>query len=214
AMTRKTPDRPRLVAGSIGPTGVTLSIAPPGDDPSSRAASFDQMVESYAEQIHALITGGVDLLVAETSIDTLNMKACLFAIEEYFESHGVRLPVMVSVALDQYGRTMVSAQNGEAFWIAVSHFNILSVGINCAVGVELMRPYVEELSKLAPVYTSCYPNAGLPDGLGEFPDSPEFMARAFRDFASNGWVNMVGGCCGTTPRHIRAIADAVADLPP
>ena len=214
AMTRKTPGRPRLVAGSIGPTGVSLNIAPPGEDPSFRAATFEQMVTSYSEQIHALVTGGVDLLVAETSIDTLNMKACLFAIDEYFETHGVRLPVMVSVALDKFGRTMLTAQSVEAFWIAVSHFNMLSVGINCAVGVDQMRPFVSELSQLAPVFTSCYPNAGIPDGMGEFPDSPEYMAKALGEFAANGWLNLVGGCCGTTPRHIHAIAQAVADVPP
>lgn len=214
AMTRKTPGKPRLVAGSIGPTGVSLNIAPTGGDPSFRAATFDQMVASYAEQIHALVTGGVDLLVAETSIDTLNLKACLFAIDEYFETHGIRLPVMVSVALDKFGRTLLTAQSVEAFWIAVSHFNMLSVGINCAVGVDQMRPFVGELAHLAPVYTSCYPNAGIPDELGEFPDSPEHMAKALHEFAANGWLNMVGGCCGTTPRHIRAIADAVANMPP
>ena len=214
AMTLKTPGRPRLVAGSIGPTGVSLNIAPPGEDPSYRAATFEQMVAAYSEQIHALVTGGVDLLIAETSIDTLNLKACLFAIDEYFETHGRRLPVMVSVALDRFGRTMLTAQSVEAWWIAVSHFNMLSVGINCAVGVDQMRPFVDELAHIAPVFTSCYPNAGIPDGLGEFPDSPEYMAKALREFGQNGWLNLVGGCCGTTPRHIRAIADAVADLPP
>jgi 5-methyltetrahydrofolate--homocysteine methyltransferase len=212
--TRKNPAKPRLVAGSMGPTGVSLNIAPPGEDPSFRAATFEQMVASYSEQIHALVQGGVDLLMAETSIDTLNMKACLFAIDEYFETHGIRLPVMVSVALDKFGRTMLTAQNVEAFWISVSHFKMLSVGINCAVGVDDMRPYVEELAQLAPVYTSCHPNAGLPNELGEFPDSPEHMAQALGEFASKGWLNLVGGCCGTTPRHIRAIAQAVADLPP
>src|SRR4029077_295557 len=127
---RKTPGKPRLVAGSIGPTGVSLNIAPTGGGPRFRAATFDQMVASYSEQIHALVTGGVDLIVAETSIDTLNMKACLFALDEYFETHGIRLPVMISVALDKFGRTMLTAQSVEAFWIAVSHFNMLSVGIN------------------------------------------------------------------------------------
>jgi 5-methyltetrahydrofolate--homocysteine methyltransferase len=214
AMTLKTPSKPRLVAGSMGPTGVSLNIAPPGDDPSSRAASYEQMVASYSEQVHALVTSGVDLLIAETSIDTLNMKACLFAIDEYFDTHGVRVPVMISVALDKFGRTLLTAQSVEAFWIAISHFKMLSVGINCAVGVDQMRPFVDELAHIAPVFTSCYPNAGLPDALGEFPDTPEYMAKALREFASNGWLNMVGGCCGTTPRHIRAIADAVADLPP
>jgi 5-methyltetrahydrofolate--homocysteine methyltransferase len=214
AITRKTPGRPRLVAGSIGPTGVSLNSATTGDDPSFRAATFEQMVASYSEQIHGLVTGGVDLLLAETSIDTLNLKACLFAIEEYFDTHQIRIPVMVSVALDQSGRTLLTAQNVEAFWISVSHSKLLSVGINCALGVDLMRPYVEELAHLAPVYTSCHPNAGLPDELGEFPDSPEYMAKALGEFASKGWINIVGGCCGTTPRHIRAISQAVADLPP
>lgn len=214
AMTRKTPDKPRLVAGSIGPTAVSLNIAPPGEDPSSRAATFEQMIASYSEQIHALVSGGVDLLVTETSIDTLNMKACLFALDEYFETRGIRLPVMISVALDRFGRTLLTAQSVEAFWIAVSHFDMLSVGINCAVGVDQMRPFVEELAHIAPVYTSCYPNAGMPDELGGFPDGPEHMAKALREFAANGWLNMVGGCCGTTPRHIRAIAEAVSDVPP
>ncbi len=211
--TERDPDRPRFVAGSLGPTNKTLNISPDVNDPGYRAVTFDQMVAAYSEQVHGLVTGGVDLLLAETSFDTLNMKACLFAIDEYFDRHEIKLPVMVSATIFDGGRTL-TAQTLEAFWASVAHFDMTSVGINCALGVDQMRPYVEELAKVAPVPTSCYPNAGLPNALGEFDDTPEHMADALGAFARNGWLNLVGGCCGSTPAHIRAIARSVARAKP
>jgi 5-methyltetrahydrofolate--homocysteine methyltransferase len=211
--TRRNPDRPRFVAGSLGPSNKTLSLSPNVNDPGYRAVTFDQMVASYTEQIHGLVAGGVDLLLAETVFDPLNLKACLFAIDEYFDKHQLRLPVMISVTIFDGGRTL-TAQTLEAFWIGISQFDMLSVGINCALGVDQMRPYVESLAQIAPAYTSCYPNAGLPNALGEFDDTPEHMAGILAEFARNGWLNLVGGCCGTTPDHIRAIARAVHEAPP
>ncbi len=212
-MNRRTPDRPRFVAGSLGPTNKTLCFSRKVEDPAYRDVNFDQMAAAYRTQIHGLVSGGVDILLAETSFDTLNLKACLFAIDDYFERHNVRLPVMVSFTIFQGGRTL-TAQTVEACWISLSHFGMLSVGINCALGVEQMRPYVENLSAIAPVFTSCYPNAGLPNAMGEFDDTPEHMAAILGEFARQGWVNLVGGCCGTTPAHIHAIAKAIQDVPP
>ncbi len=213
AMNRRTPERPRFVAGSLGPTNKTLCFSRKVEDAAFRDVTFDQMAAAYTEQIHGLVRGGVDILLAETSFDTLNLKACLFAIDEYFERHQVRLPVMVSFTIFQGGRTL-TAQTIEACWTSLAHFDMLSVGINCALGGEQMRPYVETLSSLAPVFTSCYPNAGLPNELGEFDDTPEHMVRILAEFAHNGWVNVVGGCCGSTPAHIRTIAEAVKDVRP
>ncbi|HVX62305.1 MAG TPA: methionine synthase [Pirellulales bacterium] len=210
---QRTPDKPRFVAGSIGPTNRQLSIAGNVNDPGYRAVTFDQMVETYYEQVDALVEGGVDLLLAETAFDTLVLKACLFAIDKYFADHGVRLPVMASFTIFQGGRTL-SAQTIEACWNSISHADLLSVGMNCALGPEHMRPYVEELSRIAPIYVSCYPNAGLPNAFGGFDETPEKMGRTLAEFAENGWLNIVGGCCGTTPPHIRAIADAVAGRAP
>ncbi len=172
------------------------------------------MVAGYTEQLRGLIDGGADLLLPETAFDTLNMKACLFAIDKYFHEHDVRLPVMVSGTItDDSGRTM-TGQTIEAFWTSVSHFDMLSIGLNCALGPEKMRPYMESISKIAPHYVSCYPNAGLPNEMGEFDMTPEEMAATLREFAENGWLNIVGGCCGSTPAHIRAIAETVKDLKP
>jgi 5-methyltetrahydrofolate--homocysteine methyltransferase len=213
AMMRRTPGRPRFVGGSLGPTNKTLNLSPNVNDPGYRAVTFDQMAEAYTKQIEGLVPGGVDLLVAETTFDTLNLKACLFAVEQYFDKHGLRLPVMISVTVFEGGRTL-TAQTIEAFWTSVAQYDMLSVGINCALGVEQMRPYIENLSSIAPVYTSCYPNAGLPNELGEFDDTPEHMARVLAEFARHGWVNIVGGCCGTTPDHIRAIAAAIEGVAP
>jgi 5-methyltetrahydrofolate--homocysteine methyltransferase len=210
--TRRNPDRPRFVAGSIGPTNKTLSMGTHVEDPGRRDVTFDQMVASYSEQIHGLVTGGVDILLAETSFDTLVMKACLFAIAKYFDEHDVRLPVMVSGTIFENGRTL-SAQTVEAFWTSVAHFDMLSIGLNCAVGVEIIRPHIETLSALARKPISCYPNAGMPDGFGGFTGSKERTAEALGEFARNGWVNMVGGCCGTTPEWIHAIAQAVDAVP-
>ncbi|MGH7249061.1 MAG: homocysteine S-methyltransferase family protein, partial [Pseudomonadota bacterium] len=174
----------------------------------------DQLRAAYHEQAAGLMEGGADLLLVETIFDTLNAKAALFAIDELFEQRGRRLPVMVSVTIvDQSGRTL-SGQTIEAFWISVSHMKLLSVGINCALGAKQMRPYIEELSRIAPIYISCYPNAGLPNAFGGFDETPELMAADLKDFASNGWLNIVGGCCGSTPEHIKAIAGAVRGLAP
>jgi len=208
------PDRPRFVAGSIGPTSKTASISPHVDDPGFRATSFDQLVESYYEQVAALVAGGVDILFPETAFDTLNLKACLFAIDTFFEQHQVRLPVMVSVTIpDASGRTL-SGQTVAAMWNSISHFPLLSIGINCALGPERMRPYVEELSAIAPVYLSCHPNAGLPNEFGGYDQTPAQMAAVLGEFVQAGWLNIVGGCCGTTPEHIRAFADMVRGRPP
>ena len=208
-----TPARPRFVAGSIGPTNRQLSIAGNVNDPGYRAVTFDQMVETYYEQVDALVEGGVDLLLPETAFDTLVLKACLFAIDKYFEEHNVRLPVMASFTIFQGGRTL-SAQTVEACWTSIAHADLLSVGMNCALGPDHMRPYVEELSRIAPVFVSCYPNAGLPNAFGGFDESPEKMARVLGEYAASGWLNMVGGCCGTTPAHIAAIAEAVEGKSP
>jgi 5-methyltetrahydrofolate--homocysteine methyltransferase len=208
------PDRPRFVAGSIGPTSKTASISPQVEDPGFRATSFDQLVESYYEQVAALVAGGVDILFPETAFDTLNLKACLFAIDTFFEQHQIRLPVMVSVTIpDASGRTL-SGQTVAAMWNSISHFPLLSVGINCALGPERMRPYVEELSAIAPVYLSCHPNAGLPNEFGGYDQTPAQMAAVLSEFVDAGWLNIVGGCCGTTPEHIRAFAAMVRGRPP
>ncbi|HJT35112.1 MAG TPA: methionine synthase, partial [Pirellulales bacterium] len=211
--TSLTPERPRFVAGSIGPTNRQLSIAGNVNDPGYRAVTFDQMVETYYEQVDALVEGGVDLLLPETAFDTLVLKACLFAIDKYFEEHNVRLPVMASFTIFQGGRTL-SAQTVEACWTSIAHADLLCVGMNCALGPEHMRPYVEELAQIAPVFVSCYPNAGLPNAFGGFDETPEKMARVLGEYAENGWLNIVGGCCGTTPAHIAAIAAAVEGKPP
>ena len=206
-----TPNKPRFVAGSIGPTKVMLSFN--ADKPGYRPVDFDRMVASYSEQIRGLIEGGVDLLLPETSFDTLNMKACLFAIEDVFAELGVRLPVMVSGTIFEGGRTL-TGQSVEAFWTSVSHAPMLTIGLNCALGPKQMRPYMESLAKLAPRYISCYPNAGMPDGFGGFDSNPSDVAANLREFAQNGWVNIVGGCCGTNPDFIKAISTAVEGVPP
>jgi len=205
---------PRFIAGSVGPTNRTASLSPDVNDPGYRAVTYDELVESYTEQIAALVESGVDLLLLETTFDTLNLKAALFAVESYFDSRGERLPVMASVTItDRSGRTL-SGQTLEAFFDSISHANLLSVGINCAFGPELMRPYVEQLARIAPVRISCHPNAGLPNEFGGYDETPEQMAHVLADFADQGWLNIVGGCCGSTPEHISAIADAVAEKAP
>jgi 5-methyltetrahydrofolate--homocysteine methyltransferase len=210
----KAPHRCCFVAGAIGPTNRTASMSPDVNNPAFRAVTFDDLVSTYYEQVRGLIDGGVDLLLAETVFDTLNVKACLFAIDQFFEEHGRRVPVMVSITItDRSGRTL-SGQTVEACWNSIAHMPLLSVGINCALGAKQMRPYMEELSTIAPVYASCYPNAGLPNAFGGFDETPEIMAADLGEFASRGWLNIVGGCCGTTPAHIEAIAQAVRDVPP
>ena len=206
--------RTRFVAGAIGPTNRTASMSPNVNNPAFRAVTFDQLVEAYTEQVRGLMDGGVDLLLVETVFDTLNCKAVLFAIDQYFEAMRRRVPVMVSVTItDRSGRTL-SGQTVEAFWNSIAHMPLLSVGINCALGAKQMRPYIEELSQIASLFISCYPNAGLPNAFGGFDETPEIMAADLREFAANGWLNIVGGCCGTTPTHIKAIADAVHDCRP
>jgi 5-methyltetrahydrofolate--homocysteine methyltransferase len=208
------PKRCCFVAGSLGPTSRTASVSQDVSNPASRGTSFEQLRTAYYEQARALVEGGVDLLLVETVFDTLNAKAALFAIEQFFEESGRRLPVMVSVTIvDQSGRTL-SGQTIEASWISISHIPLLSVGINCALGAKQMRPYIEELSQIAPVHISCHPNAGLPNAFGGFDETPESMAKDLGEFAANGWLNIVGGCCGTTPAHIRAIAAAVRGAKP
>ncbi len=212
AFTIRTPGRPRFVAGSIGPTKKQLSMGI-GDDPSRREVTYDQMVANYKEQVAALVEGGADLLLPETSFDTLVMKACLFAIDQYFEETGNRVPVMISGTIFDNGRTL-SAQPVEAFYLSVSHFDALSVGLNCALGVDQMRPAIEALASMSRGRVSCYPNAGLPDGFGGFLGDREHTARSLGEFARNGWLNLVGGCCGTTPDWIAAIAKAVEGVGP
>ncbi len=211
-----TDGKTRFVAGAIGPTNVAASMSPDVNDPGFRKVTYDQLVDSYYEQVEGLVAGGVDLLLPETSFDTLNMKACLFAIEKFFTKHGERIPVMISVTItDQSGRTL-SGQTIGAFWHSIRHAKPLSVGVNCALGAKDMRPYIEELSKISDCYISCYPNAGLPNPLSEtgYDETPEVTSKQLLEFVESGLVNLVGGCCGTTPDHIKAIAEAVGDKPP
>ncbi len=212
---RKTPEKPRFVAGALGPTNRTLSLSPDVNDPGYRAITFEGLVEAYSEQIHGLIDGGVDILLVETVFDTLNCKAAIYAIHQISEETGTKIPVMISgTIVDQSGRTL-SGQTTEAFWISVSHArHLLSVGLNCALGSEQMRPYCETLSRIATVRTSLHPNAGLPNELGGYDETPEFMANQVNDYCREGFLNIVGGCCGTTPDHIRAIAETAAKYPP
>jgi 5-methyltetrahydrofolate--homocysteine methyltransferase len=212
--TRANPGKPRFVAGSMGPTNRLASMSPDVNDPGLRAITFDQLVEAFTEQIRGLIDGGADFLLIETITDTLNAKAALFAIEQLFEKTGKRLPVMVSGTItDASGRTL-SGQTVEAFLYSVSHIPLMSVGFNCALGADLLRPYVEELANKAPFFTSAHPNAGLPNEFGEYDESPEHMATVIEDFLQHNFVNIIGGCCGTTPDHIKAIADIAAKYPP
>ncbi len=206
--------RPRFVAGALGPTNKTASMSPDVNNPAYRSVTFDQLAAAYLDQVRGLVEEGVDLLLVETIFDTLNAKAALFAIESCFDETGCRLPVMISVTItDASGRTL-SGQTPEAFWNSVSHASPVSVGVNCALGAREMRPYIEELSGLVPVYVSCYPNAGLPNAFGEYDQSPGEMASILAGFAEAGWLNVVGGCCGTTPEHVSAIAEAVAPFAP
>ncbi len=214
AFMEKDEARPRFVAGALGPLNRSLSFSPKVDDASFRAVTFDEVKDAYADQVRGLVDGGVDVLLAETVFDTLNLKAAIVAIEEVFESKGVRLPVMLSVTIvDKSGRTL-SGQMIDAWYTSIAHARPLSVGVNCSLGAREIRPYVAELADLAPELVTCYPNAGLPNALGEFDETPEVTANLLREFAEAGLVNMVGGCCGTTPDHVRAIARAVEGLRP
>jgi 5-methyltetrahydrofolate--homocysteine methyltransferase len=209
-----TPDRPRFVAGILGPTSRTASLSPDVNNPGFRNIYFDELVAAYTEATQALIEGGVDLLMVETIFDTLNAKAALFAIQQFFDDSGLRLPVMISGTItDASGRTL-SGQTTEAFWNSLSHIRPLSFGLNCALGATQLRPYVAELARIANTHVSAHPNAGLPNAFGEYDETPEQMAAVIREFAESGFLNIVGGCCGTTPAHIRAIAEAVKEWPP
>ena len=211
-----TPEHPRFVAGSIGPTPRTASISPDVNDPGARNITFDQLVEAYSEQTRGLVEGGVDLLLVETVFDTLNCKAALFAIDSFFETTGKKLPLMISGTVTDASGRILSGQTVTAFWHSIRHARPLTVGLNCALGAALMRPYVEELSRIADTYICIYPNAGLPNPMSEtgFDELPEDTSAFLKEFAESGFINVVGGCCGTTPDHIRAIAKAVAPLPP
>jgi 5-methyltetrahydrofolate--homocysteine methyltransferase len=213
--TAKNPDKPRFVAGAIGPMNKTLSLSPDVNNPGFRAVSFDEVASAYAEQIKGLVEGGVDLLLIETIFDTLNAKAAIFAISKYFaDIQQPPLPIMISGTItDASGRTL-SGQTLEAFYVSVMHARPLSIGLNCALGAREMRAHIEELSQISACYTSAYPNAGLPNAMGEYDEQPEETAHFIEDWAQNGFVNIVGGCCGTTPDHIRHIAEHVAAIRP
>ncbi|CAN5477337.1 hypothetical protein BH11BAC3_BH11BAC3_00140 [soil metagenome] len=213
--TAKNPDKPRFVAGAIGPLNKTLSLSPDVNNPGFRVVTFDEVAAAYTEQIKGLIEGGVDLLLIETIFDTLNAKAAIYAAKKHFRATGTpELPIMISGTItDASGRTL-SGQTLEAFYISVAHANPISVGLNCALGAQEMRPHIEELSTIAGCYTSAYPNAGLPNAFGEYDEQPHETAHIIEEWAANGWLNIVGGCCGTTPDHIRHIADEVAKFKP
>lgn len=212
--TRREPHKPRFVAGAMGPTNKTASISPDVNNPGYRAITFDELKTAFKQQARALIDGGVDLLLSETVIDTLNVKALLFAIEELFDEIGRRVPVMVSGTItDASGRTL-SGQTTEAFLTSVSHAPLLSIGLNCALGASLLRPYLKVLSDKAPFFVSAYPNAGLPNEFGQYDETAEQMGAQIKEFLNEGLVNMIGGCCGTTPEHIRIIADLASKYKP
>jgi len=207
-------NRPIFIAGAMGPTNKTASLSPDVNNPGYRAVNFDDLVKCYTEQAVALIDAGADILLIETVFDTLNCKAALFAVNTIKEERGINIPVMVSGTItDNSGRTL-SGQTPEAFWNSVAHGELLSVGFNCALGAEQMREYINQLSQVAGIYVSCYPNAGLPNEFGEYDDTPEGMSKIIAEWCANGWVNIVGGCCGTTPDHIRAIAQECKKFSP
>lgn len=212
--TAKNPAKPRFVAGSIGPTNRTASLSPDVNDPGFRAVTFDELRIAYKQQSEALLDGGSDILLVETIFDTLNAKAALFAIDEIQEERGIQIPIMVSGTItDASGRTL-SGQTAEAFLISVSHLNLLSVGFNCALGAEQLTPYLETISNNSEFYISAYPNAGLPNAFGQYDETPEQMAGQIKEYVEKGLINIIGGCCGTTPPHIKAIADLVKNYQP
>jgi len=209
-----TPEKPRFVIGVLGPTSRTASISPDVNDPGYRNVSFQELVDNYTEAAGALIDGGADTIMVETIFDTLNAKAALFALSELFRTRGGRMPVMISGTItDRSGRTL-SGQTAEAFYYSVAHVDPISVGFNCALGADELRPHVQTLSSIARTFVSTHPNAGLPNAFGEYDEAPEQMAATIGDFAREGLLNLVGGCCGTTPAHIKAIAEAVAPCRP
>ena len=212
--TKKEPLKPRFVAGSIGPTNRTASISPDVNDPGYRNTNFDQLVIAYKEQIHALLDGGVDVLLIETVFDTLNAKAALFAVEEVFSASKNRVPVMISGTItDASGRTL-TGQTTEAFLISISHFPLLSVGLNCALGARDMQPYLKTLATKSSFHVSAHPNAGLPNEFGAYDETPEMMCEQLKKFLDDGLINIIGGCCGTTPDHIQAIAELASNYKP
>jgi 5-methyltetrahydrofolate--homocysteine methyltransferase len=214
AWTKRTPDRPRFVAGAIGPTNRTASISPDVNNPGFRNVSFDDLVEAYATQTRGLIDGGVDIILIETVFDTLNAKAAGFAVEQVFDDTGVTLPIMISGTITDLSGRNLSGQTPEAFWYSMQHLRPFSIGLNCSFGAEQLRPSVDEMAHVAGTYVSVYPNAGLPNEMGEYDESPEYMAGVLEEWARDGLINIVGGCCGTTPDHIRAIAAAVSKYKP
>jgi 5-methyltetrahydrofolate--homocysteine methyltransferase len=212
-----TPDKPRFAVGALGPTPKTASISPDVNDPGARNVDFESLRKAYYEQTKALVEGGVDVLLVETIFDTLNAKAALFAIEEYFADSGERLPLIISGTVTDASGRILSGQTVTAFWHSVRHARPLAIGLNCALGATLMRPYIQELSKVAgDTFISCYPNAGLPNPMSDtgFDETPDVTSRLLHEFAAEGLVNIVGGCCGTTPDHIGAIRNAVGPLAP
>jgi len=212
--TAKDPARPRFVAGAIGPLNKTLSLSPDVNNPGYRAVTFDEVANAYTEQIRGLADGGVDILLIETIFDTLNAKAAIYAAKKYFREKGHSLPIMISGTItDASGRTL-SGQTLEAFYTSIAHANPLSVGLNCALGAQEMRPHIEELAQICGCYTSAYPNAGLPNAFGEYDEQPHETAHIIEEWAANGWLNIVGGCCGTTPDHIKHIAEEVKKFEP
>ena len=212
--TQLDPSKPRFVAGAIGPTTRTLSLSPDVNDPGFRAMHFDELAATYAEQIKGLMDGGSDVILIETITDTLNAKACLFAIDAYAKTSGKKIPVMISGTITDASGRILSGQTTEAFLNSVTHIDLLSIGLNCALGAKEMRPYIEELANKAEVFVSAYPNAGLPNEFGEYDESPEKMCVHIQDFVESGFLNIVGGCCGTRPDHIRAISMAVENCAP
>lgn len=212
--TEKNPEKPRFVAGAIGPTNKTASLSPNVNDPGFRAITFDELRVAYKQQAEALLDGGADILLVETIFDTLNAKAALFAIDEIQEERKIQIPIMVSGTItDASGRTL-SGQTAEAFLISVSHMNLLSIGLNCALGAKQLTPYLETLSNNSDFYISAYPNAGLPNAFGQYDETPEQMKEQIEEYLDKSLVNIIGGCCGTTPPHIKAIADLVKDYAP
>ena len=212
--TAQNPNKPRFVAGSIGPTNKTASLSPDVNDPGYRAITFDELRIAYKQQAEALLDGGSDILLVETIFDTLNAKAALFAIDEIAEERGIRIPIMVSGTItDASGRTL-SGQTAEAFLISVSHLDLLSVGFNCALGAKQLTPYLEAISAQSEFGISAYPNAGLPNAFGQYDESPEHMAEQVKEYLEKGLINIIGGCCGTTPLHIKAIADLAKNYKP
>jgi len=210
-----TPDKPRFVAGALGPTPKTASISPDVNDPGARNVDFEQLRAAYYEQTEALVEGGADVILVETIFDTLNAKAALFAVDEYFDNSGQRLPLIISGTVTDASGRILSGQTVTAFWHSVRHAQPLAIGLNCALGAALMRPYIQELAKVAgDTFISCYPNAGLPNPMSEtgFDETPDVTSRLLHEFAAEGLVNIVGGCCGTTPEHIAAIGQAVAPV--